>query len=212
MIDVYSWPTPNGHKVHIMLEETGLEYRLHPVNLDRGEQRAPDYVAINPNGKIPALIDDVGQGGDRLTIFESGAILLYLAEKSGRFLTVDPVGRWQSLSWLMFQMGGVGPTLGQAGYFIHRAPEPVPAAVERFTHETRRLYRVVDTRLSKAEYLGGDYSIADMACFPWMRNFARFGLEIGDFPAVARWLEAIGARPAVRRALDLEGFRSPSEG
>jgi GST-like protein len=200
VIDLYSWSTPNGHKVHIMLEETGLDYRLHPVDLGQGEQHRPDFLAISPNGKIPAIVDDDGPGGEPLSIFESGAILLYLAEKSGRFLTADPAGRWQSISWLMFQMGGVGPILGQTGYFIHRAPEPVPAAVERFTLEAERLYGVVENRLNEADYLGGEYSIADMACYPWLRNYGRFGLEIGEFPAVARWLEVIGARPAVQRA------------
>ncbi|MDX2436099.1 MAG: glutathione S-transferase N-terminal domain-containing protein [Acidobacteriota bacterium] len=203
MIDLYSWSTPNGYKVQIMLEETGLDYRLHPVDLGRDEQNSREFLAVNPNGKIPALVDMDGPGGTRLTIFESGAILLYLAEKIGRFLTKDPVDRWRTISWLMFQTGGVGPMLGQAGYFIHRAPEPVPAAVERFTLEAERLYRVVDGRLAESAFLGGDYSIADMACFPWMRNFGRFGLEIGEFPNVARWLDIISARPAVERALDL---------
>lgn len=203
MIDLYSWSTPNGQKAQIMLEETGLDYRLHPINLGRDEQHTRDFLAVNPNGKIPALVDRDGPGGTRLTIFESGAILLYLAEKSGRFLAEDPVDRWRTISWLMFQMGGVGPMLGQAGYFIHRAPEPVPAAVERFTLEAERLYRVVDGRLAESAFLGGDYSIADMACFPWMRNYGRFGLEIGEFPNVARWLDVINARPAVERALEL---------
>ncbi len=203
MIDLYSWSTPNGYKVQIMLEETGLDYRLHPVDLGRDEQNSREFLAVNPNGKIPALVDMDGPGGTRLTIFESGAILLYLAEKIGRFLPEDPTDRWRTISWLMFQTGGVGPMLGQAGYFIHRAPEPVPAAVERFTLEAERLYRVVDGRLAESAFLGGDYSIADMACFPWMRNYGRFGLEIGEFPNVARWLDIINARPAVERALDL---------
>ncbi len=203
MIDLYSWSTPNGYKVQIMLEETGLDYRLHPVDLGRDEQNSREFLAVNPNGKIPALVDMDGPGGTRLTIFESGAILLYLAEKIGRFLPEDPTDRWRTISWLMFQTGGVGPMLGQAGYFIHRAPEPVPAAVERFTLEAERLYRVVDGRLAESAFLGGDYSIADMACFPWMRNYGRFGLEIGEFPNVARWLDIISARPAVERALDL---------
>ncbi len=186
-----------------MFEETGLDYRLHPGDLGRDEQHTREFLAVNPNGKIPALVDMDGPGGTRLTIFESGAILLYLAEKSGRFLPEDPVDRWRTISWLMFQMGGVGPMLGQAGYFIHRAPEPVPAAVERFTLEAERLYRVVDGRLAESAFLGGEYSIADMACFPWMRNYGRFGLEIGEFPNVARWLDLISARPAVERALEL---------
>ena len=203
MIDLYSWSTPNGYKAQIMLEETGLDYRLHPINLGQDQQHSPEFLAVNPNGKIPALVDMDGPGGTRVTIFESGAILLYLAEKSGRFVPMDPIDRWRTISWLMFQMGGVGPMLGQAGYFIHSAPEPVPAAVERYTREAERLYRVVDGRLAEAAFLGGGYSIADMATFPWMRNYARYGLEIGEFPNVARWLDIINARPAVERALEL---------
>ncbi len=201
MIDLYTWSTPNGHKAQIMLEETGLEYRLHPVNLQEGEQHAPEYLAISPGGKIPAIIDHDGPGGEELPIFESGAILLYLAEKSGRFLPADPRGRWQALEWLMFQMGGVGPMLGQAGYFRNRAPEAIPSVIERFTSEAGHLYGVVDRRLADREFLAGDYSIADIACFPWLRVFERLGIDIGDFPAVSRWLGAIAARPAVQRGL-----------
>jgi GST-like protein len=203
MIDFYTWSTPNGHKVAIMLEETGLEYQVRPVNLGEGEQKRPAYLAVNPNGKIPAIVDRDGPDGGPLNLFESGAILLYLAEKTGRLMPADAAGRWQTISWLMFQMGGVGPMLGQAGYFIHRAPEPMPLAVERFVDETERLYGVVDRRLGEAVYLAGDYSIADIACFPWMRNHGRFGIDLEDFPNVARWLETIGGRPAVQRALDL---------
>ena len=201
MIDLYTWSTPNGHKAQIMLEETGLEYTLHPVNLGEGEQHAPEYLAVNPNAKIPAIIDHDGPGGEELPIFESGAILLYLAEKSGRLLTADPRGRWQALEWLMFQMGGVGPTLGQAGYFRNRAPEAIPTVIERFTREAGHLYGVVDRRLADREFLAGDYSIADIACFPWLRVYERLGIDIGDFPAVSRWLRAIAARPAVQRGL-----------
>ena len=201
MIDLYTWSTPNGHKAQIMLEETGLEYRLHPVNLQEGEQHAPEYLAISPGGKIPAIIDHDGPGGEELPIFESGAILLYLAEKSGRLLPADPRGRWQALEWLMFQMGGVGPMLGQAGYFRNRAPEAIPSVIERFTSEAGHLYGVVDRRLADREFLADDYSIADIACFPWLRVFERLGIDIGDFPAVSRWLGAIAARPAVQRGL-----------
>jgi len=201
MIDLYTWSTPNGHKAQIMLEETGLDYRLHPVNLQDGEQFEPDYLAISPGGKIPAIIDHDGPGGEELPIFESGAILLYLAEKSGRLLTTDPRGRWQALEWLMFQMGGVGPMLGQAGYFRNRAPEAIPIVIERFTREAGHLYGVVDRRLADREFLAGDYSIADIACFPWLRVYERLGIDIGDFPAVSRWLGAIAARPAVQRGL-----------
>jgi GST-like protein len=202
MIDFYTWWTPNGFKVRIMLEETGLDYRIHPVDLGKGEQRDPDFLAINPNGKIPAIVDHDGANGSELTIFESGAILLYLAEKSGQFLAAEPQERWRATSWLMFQMGGIGPLLGQAGYFINRAPEPVPHAVERFVTEAERLYGVVDRRLAQAEFLAGDYSIADMACFPWMRNHQRFSIDIADYPNVARWLETIAARPAVQRGVE----------
>ena len=201
MIDLYTWSTPNGHKAQIMLEETGLEYRLHSVNLQDGEQFEPDYLAISPGGKIPAIIDSEGPAEVPISLFESGAILLYLAEKSGRLLTTDPRGRWQALEWLMFQMGGVGPILGQAGYFRNRAPEAIPAVIERFTREAGRLYGVVDRRLADREFLAGDYSIADIACFPWLRVYERLGIDIGDFPAVNRWLGAITARPAVQRGL-----------
>jgi GST-like protein len=203
VIDLYSWSTPSGYKVQIMLEETGLDYRMHPVDLATGQQRSPDILAINPDGKIPAVVDMDGPGGTRVTLFDSAAILLYLAEKSGRFLSDDPIERWRTISWLMFQAAGVGPMLGQAGYFINRAPEPVPAAIERFSLEAERIFRVVDGRLAEAEFLGGAYSIADMACFPWMRMHGRFSLDIAEFPNVARWLDVIGARPAVERALEL---------
>jgi GST-like protein len=203
MIDLYTWSSPNGSKVQIMLEETGLDYELNPVNLDEGEQKKPGYLAINPNGKIPAIIDRDGPGGDEVTVFESGAILLYLAEKSGKFLPEDPAGRWRVTSWLMFQMAAIGPSLAQAGYFLNRAPEPVPHAVERSINETERLYGVVDQRLSEAEFLAGEYSIADIASYPWMRNHQRFGLDIGDFPNVQRWLQTIAERPAVLRGLEV---------
>ena len=203
MIDLYSWSTPNGQKAQIMIEETGLEYSLHPVNLGEGEQHAPEYLAVNPNAKIPAIIDHDGPGGEALPIFESGAILLYLAEKSGLFLPTEPQPRWQAISWLMFQMGGVGPMLGQAGYFRNLAPEPVPAAIERFTREAGRLFGVIDLRLAEAEFLAGEYSIADIACFPWMRVHQRLGIDVEDYPNVAGWLQTINARPAVKRGLAL---------
>jgi len=203
MIDLYTWSSPNGLKVQIMLEETGLDYELHPVNLGEGEQKKPDFLAINPNGKIPAIVDRDGLGGDEVNVFESGAILLYLAEKSGKFLPEDPAGRWRVISWLTFQMAGIGPSLAQAGYFLNRAPEPVPHVVERSVSEAERLYGVFDRRLAEAEFLAGDYSIADIASFPWMRNHQRFGLDIGDFPNVQRWLQIIGERPAVLRGLEV---------
>ncbi len=203
MIDLYTWSSPNGSKVGIMLEETGLDYELHPVNLGEAEQKTPEYLAINPNGKIPAIVDRDGPGGDEVTVFESGAILLYLADKSGRFLPEDPAGRWRTVSWLMFQMAGIGPSLAQAGYFLNRAPEPVPHAVERSINEAERLYGVVDRRLTDSEFLAGDYSIADIASYPWMRNHQRFGLDIAEFPNVARWLQVVGERPAVQRGLEV---------
>lgn len=199
MIDLYTWWTPNGFKVRIMLEETGLEYELHPINLGEGEQKKPEFLAVNPNGKIPAIVDRDGPHGATLSIFESGAILLYLAEKSGRFLPQEPRGHWRAISWLMFQMGGIGPYLAQSGYFLNQAREPVPHAAERFIGEAERLYGVVDRRLAQSEFLAGDYSVADMACFPWLRNHSHYGLDIGDFPNVARWLETLAARPAVQR-------------
>ena len=201
MIDLYTWSSPNGLKVQIMLEETGLDYELHPVNLGEGEQKKPDFLAINPNGKIPAIVDWDGPGGDEVRVFESGAILLYLAEKSGEFLPEDPAGRWRVTSWLMFQMAGIGPSLAQAGYFLNRAPEPVPHAVERFVDEAERIYGVVDRRLAEAEFLAGAYSIADIASYPWMRNHPRFGLDIADYPNVQRWLQIISERQAVQRGL-----------
>jgi len=203
MIDLYTWPTPNGHKVQIMLEETGLDYRIHPVDLGENEQFDPKFLAISPNSKIPAIVDHDGSGGGRFSIFESGAILLYLAEKSGLLLPSDPHGRWEAISWLMFQIGGIGPMLGQAGYFLNKAPEPVPHAIERYTHEAERLYGVADRRLAEVNFLAGEYSIADIACFPWLHVYERVDVDISAFPNVARWLQVIGDRPAVRRALDL---------
>ena len=202
MIDLYTWSSPNGLKIRIMLEETGLDYELYPVNLGEGEQKKPDYLAINPNGKIPAIVDRDGPGGDEVTIFESGAILLYLAEKSGMFLPEEPNEKWQVISWLMFQMAGIGPSLAQTGYFLNRAPEPVPHAVERYVSEAERLFGIVDRHLSQAEYLAGDYSIADIACFPWLRIHQRFSIDIADYPNVARWLETVSARPAVQLGLE----------
>jgi GST-like protein len=202
MIDFYTWSSPNGAKVRIMLEETGLDYQIHPVNLDEGEHKEPEYLAINPNGKIPAIVDRDGPGGDEVMVFESGAILLYLAEKSGGFLPGDPAGRWRATSWLMFQMAGIGPSLAQAGYYLNRAPEPVPHAVERSISEAERIYGVVDRQLAESEFLAGDYSIADIASFPWMRNHRRFGLDIADYPNVQRWLQTITERPAVQRWLE----------
>lgn len=198
MLTLYTWTTPNGFKPLILLEELGLPHNVVPVNIGQGEQHRHDYLRINPNGKIPALVDE--EGGQRTVVFESGAILIYLAEKAGRLLPKEGPGRYEALAWLMFQMGGIGPMLGQAGHFL-RLPEKIPYAIERYTSEARRLYGVLDGRLGEAEYLAGDYSIADIATFPWVRNPAFFGLSIEQWPNVLRWIEAIGARPAVQRAL-----------
>lgn len=202
MIDFYTWGTPNGRKVSIMLEETGLPYRLHAVDITKGEQHQPAYLAVNPNGKIPALIDADGPGGQPITVFESGAMLIYLAEKTGRFLPTDPAARYPVLQWLMWQMGGYGPMLGQAHYFLRFAKEQVPHAIERYTTETRRLYGVLERRLAEAEYAGGaDYSIADMAIYPWSTRHEWHGIDLAAFPSVRRWYDAVGARPAVQKGM-----------
>jgi GST-like protein len=204
MIDVYSWATPNGHKVHIMLEECGLPYRVHAVNIGAGEQFDPAFLAISPNNKIPAIVDSDGPDGQPLSLFESGAILLYLAAKTGRFLPEDVRGRYEVLQWLMFQMGGVGPMLGQAHHFRIYAPEKLPYAVDRYTNEARRLYGVMDKRLAKSKYLGGKaYSIADIAVFPWLRSWKNQGVEWADYPHLKGWFDEIGARPAVQRGVQV---------
>jgi GST-like protein len=200
MIDFYNWPTPNGQRAQIMLEETGLEYELHLVKLSEGEQYSAKFLAVNPNGKIPALVDREGPDGP-VTIFESGAMLLYLAEKSGQFLPSEPRRRWEAISWLMFQAAGVGPNFGHAGYYRNRAPEPVPAAAKRFSKEVERLFAVIDGRLAEKEYLAGTYSIADIAGFPWLRMYERMGIVIDHFPNVVRWMATIAKRPAVQRVL-----------
>jgi GSH-dependent disulfide-bond oxidoreductase len=205
MIELYTWTTPNGRKVSIMLEETGLSYNVHPVDIGKGEQFRPEYIAINPNSKIPAIIDSDGPGGAPLALFESGAILIYLAEKTGKLLPRDPVARLLALQWLMFQMGGVGPMFGQAHHFLRAAPEPVPYGIERYTKETRRLYGVLDRRLGEAAYLAGDYSIADIATFPWVARHEWHKVELAEFPNVARWYAAIAARPAVARGMRVPG-------
>jgi GST-like protein len=201
VIDLYTWTTPNGRKASIMLEECALPYRTHPINIGKNEQFAPDYVAINPNGKIPALVDSDGPGGRPITIFESGAILIYLAEKTGRFMPKDPHARMAAIQWLMFQMGGVGPMFGQVHHFLRAAPEKVPYAIERYTKETRRLYGVLDGRLKAAAYLAGEYSIADIATYPWVARHDWHQVDLNGFPGVKRWYDAIGARPAVIRGM-----------
>ncbi len=202
MIEAWTWPTPNGHKVHIALEELELPYKVVPVNIGAGEQFKPEFLAITPNHRIPAIVDHEGVGGKPVTLFESGAILLYLAEKTGKLMPADPHDRLASLQWLMFQMGGVGPMFGQYNHFAAYAPERLPYAIERYTNEVRRLHRVLEKRLSVSEYLaGGEYSVADIATFPWIRNAERRNVELDDFPAVKRWHDAIAARPAVQRGV-----------
>lgn len=211
MIDVYSWATPNGHKVHIMLEETGLEYRVHAIDIGAGDQFKPEFLAISPNNKIPAIVDSEGPGGHPLSLFESGAILIYLAEKTGQFLPTEPAARYATLQWLMFQMGGLGPMLGQTHHFRIYAPQQIEYAVNRYTNETKRLYGVMDKQLGKSAYLAGnDYTIADIAAFPWTRSWQNQGVELADYPNVKRWHEAIAARPAVQRGVEvLASARKP---
>ena len=201
MIDLYTWPTPNGHKVHIVLEELGLPYAVHAVDIGEGNQFKPDFLKISPNNRIPAIVDRDGPGGKPLPLFESGAILIYLAGKTGKLLAAHGAARYHAIQWLMFQMGGVGPMLGQAHHFRTYAPEKIPYAIERYTNEAKRLYGVLDGRLGEAEYLAGaEYGIADIATFPWLRYWERQGVVLADYPHVQRWFGAIEARPAVQRA------------
>lgn len=202
MIDLYTWATPNGHKVHIMLEECGLPYRVHPVHIGQGEQFAPDFLAISPNNRIPAIIDQDGPGGQPLALAESGAILIYLAEKTGRFLAPSGPARYAALQWLMFQMSAIGPVFGQCYHFRTDAEERIPYAVERFTNEARKLYAVMDRRLAGSPYLAGDeYGIADMATFPWAHGIEKQGHDPARYPNVVAWWERVRQRPAVRRGV-----------
>jgi GST-like protein len=201
MIDLYSWATPNGHKIHIMLEETGLPYRVHAVDIGRGDQFEKAFLAISPNNRIPAIVDSETPDGKPLSIFESGAILLYLAEKTGKFLPTDFRGRAEVIQWLMFQMGGIGPMLGQAHHFRGYTPEPIPYAIDRYTKEAGRLYGVLDRRLADRPFVAGPYSIADMAIFPWLRSHERQGVVLAEYPNVKRWFDVIAARPAVERGV-----------
>ncbi len=204
MIEVYSWATPNGHKVHIMLEECGLPYRAIPVNIGTGDQFAPDFLAISPNNKIPAIVDPDGPEGAPISLFESGAILLYLASKTGRFLPASTTARYEMLQWLMFQMGSVGPMLGQAHHFRQYAPEKLPYAIDRYTNEAKRLYGVMDRRLAKSKYIAGaEYTIADIAVFPWLRSWKNQGIDWDDYPHLKGWFDEIGARPAVKRGVEV---------
>jgi GSH-dependent disulfide-bond oxidoreductase len=202
MIELYYWPTPNGHKITLLLEEAGLEYRIHPVAIGAGEQFKPEFLAISPNNRIPAIVDrEPADGGEPLSVFESGAILLYLAEKIGQFLPPDLRGRKATLEWLFWQVGGLGPMAGQNNHFANYAPEKIPYAITRYVNETNRLYGVLNGRLAHNAFLAGeDYTIADMASYPWIVQWKRHGQNLDDFPNLRRWFDAIGARPATTRA------------
>lgn len=202
MLDLYFWTTPNGYKVTILLEELGFAYNVVPVHIGKGEQFNPEFLKISPNNKIPALVDHDGPSGKPLALFESGAIMMYLAEKAGfRFMPAEPRQRYQVIEWLMFQMGGIGPMLGQAHHFRRYAEEQISYAIDRYTNEATRLYRVLDTRLAEAAYLAGDYSIADMAVYPWLRPHKWQGQDIAAWPNLQRWYKAVRTRPAVQRGL-----------
>ncbi|VVP25363.1 glutathione S-transferase family protein [Pseudomonas fluorescens] len=198
MIDLYTAATPNGHKVSIVLEELGLPYTVHALSFDKKEQKSEDFLKINPNGRIPAIVDRAN--GD-FAVFESGAILIYLAEMTGKLLPVDPKGRSVVMQWLMFQMGGIGPMQGQANVFFRYFPEKLQGAIDRYQHETRRLYEVLDTRLQAVEFLAGEYSIADIATFPWVRGYEWSGVSVEGLTALQRWMATMEARPAVQRGL-----------
>jgi GST-like protein len=210
-IDVYSWPTPNGHKVHIMLEECGLPYRAHPINIGKGDQFSPEFLAISPSNKIPAITDPEGPDGQPISLFESGAILVYLAGKTGKLLPQGDRERYEVLQWLMFQMGGVGPMLGQAHHFRLYAPEKIAYAIDRYSNEAKRLYGVIDKQLSRQPFIAGkSYSIADIAIFPWLRSWQNQGIVLEDYPHLKRWFEGIAERPAVQRGVKvLADLRQP---
>ena len=202
MIDLYTWGTPNGRKVSIMLEECGLKYRAHSIDIGKGEQFKPEFVAINPNSKIPAIVDSEGPDGKPMSLFESGAILVYLAGKTGKFLPRSVRDKYDALQWLMFQMGGVGPIFGQAHHFIRAKKDEVPYGTERYTKETRRLYGVLDAHLAKTPFLAaGEYSIADIATYPWTARHEWHRVDLAEFPNVKRWFDTISRRPAVARGM-----------
>jgi GST-like protein len=213
MIDLYYWTTPNGHKITIFLEEAGLPYRIVPVNIGKGEQFAPAFLEISPNNRIPAIVDHApADGGAPIPVFESGAILLYLAEKTGRFLAPDPRVRLETLQWLFWQVANLGPMAGQNHHFNRYAPERIPYAIERYVKETSRLYAVLDERLAGRDYVAGEYSIADMACYPWIVPYKRQEQNIDDFPNLARWLRRIAERPAVVKAYEIARSVNPQTG
>ncbi len=204
MIDLYSWPAPNGHKVQILVEELGIQYRAIPIDITRGAQHEPAYRVINPNGKIPAIVDHapVG-GGEPLAVFETGAIMLYLAEKEKKFLPADPRARSEVLQWLFWQVGGLGPMMGQAQHFFRYAPEPVPYGIHRYQNESKRLLKVLDDRLQGRDFICGEYSIADMACFPWIRIHKLTGVALDEFSKVQDWYGRVRRRPGVARGVEL---------
>jgi GSH-dependent disulfide-bond oxidoreductase len=206
VIDLYTWGTPNGRKVSIMLEECGLAYNVHPIDIGKGDQYKPEFVAIDPNSKIPAIVDSDGPEGKRFSLFESGAILIYLSGKTGKFLPAATTGKYVTLQWLMFQMGGVGPFFGQVHHFLRAAKEPVPYAIDRYVTEKDRLYGVLDKRLGEAKYLaGGEYTIADIATYPWVARYDWHKTDLAQFPNVKRWFDAISLRPAVQRGMKVPG-------
>ena len=202
MIELYTWGTPNGRKVSIMLEEAGLPYNTHAVNISKDEQFAPDFLKISPNNKIPAIVDPDGPGGKPISLFESGAILFYLAEKTGKLLPADPAGRYETMVWLMFQKAGVGPMFGQAHHFRRFAKEQVPYAIDRYTNETHRIYGVMDKRLGGGPYLAGqEYTIAEVATYPWVARWEWHGIDWANYPNLKRWFDNVGARPAVQKGM-----------
>ena len=212
MIDFYSWPTPNGHKVAIMLEEAGLAYNTIDIDIQKGDQFEEKFLAISPNNRIPAIVDPEGPGGKPISIFESGAILIYLAEKSGKFLPTEPHARMDVLQWLMFQMGNVGPMFGQCNHFRSYAPEEIPYAVDRYTKEVGRLYGVMDKQLGQKEFLAGEYSIADMATYSWTLGYKRYGYDMDQYPHLKRWQAALTARPGVARGMELQSEKRRTGG
>ena len=214
MIDVFSWPTPNGHKVHIMLEECGLAYRALPINIGAGDQFKPDFLKISPNNKIPAITDPQGPDGKPISLFESGAILVYLAAKTGKFMPKSDRAKYEVLEWLMFQMGSVGPMLGQAHHFRMYAPEKIPYAIDRYSNEAKRIYGVIDRRLAQSAWLAGsEYTIADIATFPWLRSWQNQGIVLSEYPHLEAWFNKIAERPAVQRGVKvLAELRRPITG
>ena len=214
MLQLYSWPTPNGHKIHIMLEECKLTYSVHPVNIGTGDQFKPDFLKISPNNKMPAIIDPDGPDGKPISVFESGAILVYLAAKTGKFMPKSDRDKYSVLQWLMFQMGGVGPMLGQNHHFRTYAPEKLPYAIDRYTNEAKRIYGVIDRQLAANPFIAGKtYSIADIAIYPWLRNWKGQGMELSDYPHLKKWFDGLEQRPAVQRGCQLMAdLRKPITG